>query len=123
MKIWEHSGPYESVTVWRLGKHDSQPGHFMVEVTGDCAISAKQFADMAKAVAASSKPANSDFITEERIVAKNTLHKMIMREAAAAGRRKPKPLLTCGKCGTRIHRDTAKSPCPFCGAKASAADV
>lgn len=31
--------------------------------------------------------------------------------------------LTCASCGSRLRRDTARSPCPFCGTAASAGDV
>lgn len=55
MKVWEYTAPFESVTVWKMDQHDAAPGHFMIEVTGDCALSAEKFAEMSAAVAAANK--------------------------------------------------------------------
>lgn len=46
---------FESVTVWLLENESDTPGEFMIETTGDPSLTAAQFADMARRVAAADK--------------------------------------------------------------------
>jgi hypothetical protein len=50
-KVFHYARQDYSVTVWKLAPHESEPGCFFIETSGDPALSAEQFAIMAKNVA------------------------------------------------------------------------
>jgi len=54
-KVFEYVRKDYSITVWRLGEADDEPGNYYVETTGGPALSPEQFAVMAKRVAEDAK--------------------------------------------------------------------